>query len=131
MLDIIGAVTLTSIAFLVVGALVVGAARNGAATARLAWGAAIWFLAIVCLAAAGVFSTRGIGTPVTGAVVLVPVVAGLIAFEKLIPSRRVATYGTAGLLLVLGVLMLVAPDVIPALMVPGGGSMSQMNEMSP
>jgi hypothetical protein len=58
-------------------------------------------------------------------------VAGLIAFEKLIPSRRVATYGTAALLLVLGVLMLVAPDVIPALTIPGAGSMSQMNQMSP
>jgi len=59
------------------------------------------------------------------------VVAGLIAFEKLIPSRRVATYGTAALLLVLGVLMLVAPDVIPALTIPGAGSMPSMNEMSP
>jgi predicted metal-binding membrane protein len=64
-------------------------------------------------------------------VVWMAVVAGLIAFEKLIPSRRVATYGTAALLLVLGVLMLVAPDVIPALTIPGAGSMSQMNEMSP
>jgi len=58
-------------------------------------------------------------------------VAGLIAFEKLIPSRRVATYGTAGLLVVLGVLMLVAPDVIPGLTVPDGGSMSDMTPMSP
>ena len=58
-------------------------------------------------------------------------VAGLIALEKLIPSRRMATYGTATLLVVLGVLMLVAPDVIPALTIPGAGSMSQMNQMSP
>ena len=58
-------------------------------------------------------------------------IAGLIAFEKLIPWRRVATYGTATVLLTLGVLMLVAPDVIPALTVPGGGSMSQMSQMSP
>ena len=58
-------------------------------------------------------------------------VAGLIAFEKLIPSRRVATYGTAGLLVILGVLMLVAPDVIPGLTVPDGGSMSDMTPMSP
>ena len=64
-------------------------------------------------------------------VVWMALVAGLIAFEKLIPSRRVATYGTAALLLVLGVLMLVAPDVIPALSIPGAGSMSQMNQMSP
>jgi hypothetical protein len=54
-------------------------------------------------------------------------VAGLIAFEKLISSRRLATYATAGALLVLGVLMLVAPDAIPALNTPdGGGSMNGM-----
>jgi predicted metal-binding membrane protein len=64
-------------------------------------------------------------------VVWMAVVAGLIAFEKLIPSRRVATYGTVALLLVLGVLMLAAPDVIPALTIPGAGPMSQMDEMSP
>lgn len=64
-------------------------------------------------------------------VVWMALVAGLIALEKLIPSRRVATYGTAGALLVLGVLMLVAPDVIPALTIPGTEPMSQMNDMSP
>jgi predicted metal-binding membrane protein len=58
------------------------------------------------------------------------VVAGLIAFEKLIPFRRTATYGTAAILFVLGVLLIAAPDTIPALTVPGG-SMSQMNQMSP
>jgi predicted metal-binding membrane protein len=57
-------------------------------------------------------------------------VAGLIAFEKLIPWRRVATFGAAGVLLVLGVLVLAAPDAIPALTIPDG-SMSQMNQMSP
>jgi len=58
-------------------------------------------------------------------------VAGLIAFEKLIPSRRVATYGTAAVLLVLGLLLMLAPDAIPALTVPGNGSMSQMDQMNP
>jgi len=58
------------------------------------------------------------------------VVAGLIAFEKLIPFRRTATYGTAVVLLVLGILLLAAPDVIPALTVPGNGAMSQMDPMS-
>jgi predicted metal-binding membrane protein len=53
------------------------------------------------------------------------VVAGLIAFEKLVPWRRAATWGTAGFLLVLGVLMLAAPDTIPALTIPSG-SMSHM-----
>jgi predicted metal-binding membrane protein len=63
-------------------------------------------------------------------VVWMALVAGLIALEKLLPSRRIATYGTAALLLALGVLMLVAPDVLPALTTPGGGSMSQMSQMS-
>jgi len=64
-------------------------------------------------------------------VVWMAVVAGLIAFEKLIPSRRTATYVTAAILLVLGVLLIAAPDTIPALTVPGSGSTSQMNQMSP
>lgn len=64
-------------------------------------------------------------------VVWMALVAGLIAFEKVIPSRRAATYGTAAVLLVLGVLMLVTPDVIPGLTIPGAGSMSPMDEMSP
>jgi predicted metal-binding membrane protein len=58
-------------------------------------------------------------------------VAGLIAFEKLIPSRRAATYVTAGLLLALGGLLLAAPDVIPGLTLPGGSTMSEMDRMSP
>jgi predicted metal-binding membrane protein len=58
-------------------------------------------------------------------------VAGLIAFEKLIPSRRAATYGTAAVLLVLGLLLMLAPDAIPALTIPGNGSMSQMDQMDP
>ena len=58
-------------------------------------------------------------------------VAGLIAFEKLIPSRRVATYGTAAALLTLGMLLLLAPDAIPGLTAPGDGSMSQMGQMTP
>jgi predicted metal-binding membrane protein len=57
-------------------------------------------------------------------------IAGLIAFEKLIPSRRVVTYATAGFLFAIGVLLIVAPDTIPALTIPDGGSMSQMNQMN-
>jgi predicted metal-binding membrane protein len=59
------------------------------------------------------------------------VVAGFIAFEKLIPSRRAAIYGTATILFVLGVLLLAAPDAIPALTIPGSDPMSPMDEMSP
>ena len=56
-------------------------------------------------------------------------VAGLIAAEKTVPWRRVATYGTSVILLGLGVLLLAAPDAIPALTIPGTHPMSQMEQM--
>jgi predicted metal-binding membrane protein len=41
-------------------------------------------------------------------------VAGVIAVEKTVPwRRRLVTYGTAAVLLVLGILVLVAPGVLP------------------
>jgi predicted metal-binding membrane protein len=58
-------------------------------------------------------------------------VAGLIAVEKLLPRRRLATYGTAAILLVLGVFMLAVPEAIPALTVPGHGHMPSMERMTP
>jgi predicted metal-binding membrane protein len=57
-------------------------------------------------------------------------VAGLIALEKLVPWRRVATWGTASALLVLGVLVLASPSSLPGLTIPDG-SMGQMSPMSP
>ncbi len=57
------------------------------------------------------------------------VVAGLIAVEKTLPWRRVATYGTAVLLLTLGVLVFAVPDAIPALTVPGTDQMTEMEPM--
>jgi predicted metal-binding membrane protein len=51
-------------------------------------------------------------------------VAALIAVEKLLPWRRVATYGTAAILLLLGILLIAAPDAIPGLTIPGSGMMS-------
>ena len=56
-------------------------------------------------------------------------VAGLIAVEKTVPWRRLATWGAAAILLVLGVLLLVAPEAIPWLTIPGGGAMDQMERM--
>ena len=56
-------------------------------------------------------------------------VAALIAAEKTLPWRRVATYTTAGLLLALGLLLLVAPDVVPALTIPAGEPMQGMEMM--
>jgi predicted metal-binding membrane protein len=52
-------------------------------------------------------------------------VAAIIAVEKTVPwRRRVVTYATAAVLLVLGIVMLVTPDVLPALTIPSDGSMS-------
>jgi predicted metal-binding membrane protein len=53
-------------------------------------------------------------------------VAGLIAIEKILPWRRVATYGTAAVLLVLGVLILASPHALPWLTVPGEQPMPMM-----
>jgi len=47
-------------------------------------------------------------------------VAALIAIEKTVPWRRAATWGTAAVLLVLGLLVLAAPDALPGLTIPGG-----------
>jgi predicted metal-binding membrane protein len=56
-------------------------------------------------------------------------VAGLIAVEKTVPWRRVATYGTAALLLILGVLLLAAPGAVPGLSIPDSGPMDGMEPM--
>jgi predicted metal-binding membrane protein len=56
-------------------------------------------------------------------------VAALIAAEKVVPWRRVATYGAAAILVALGVLVLAVPDAIPALTIPGHQAMSGMGGM--
>jgi predicted metal-binding membrane protein len=56
-------------------------------------------------------------------------VAALIAAEKTLPWRRVASYGTAAILLVLGVLLLAAPSAIPGLTIPGSGPRPSMEQM--
>ena len=61
-------------------------------------------------------------------------VAGLIAIEKTLPWRRVATWSTAAALLALALLLFAAPDAIPGLTIPGEGDapqMSQMDSMTP
>jgi hypothetical protein len=51
-------------------------------------------------------------------------VAALIALEKTIPWRRVAIWGTAGVLVVLGAMVLRSPDALPGFTVPGDVEMS-------
>jgi predicted metal-binding membrane protein len=57
-------------------------------------------------------------------------VSAVIAIEKTVPWHRAAAYGTAAALLGLGVLLLAAPDAIPALTIPGSHPM-QMGQMAP
>jgi predicted metal-binding membrane protein len=47
--------------------------------------------------------------------------AVVIAAEKILPWRRAATYGTAIVLLSLGLILLVAPAAVPGLVLPGDG----------
>ena len=50
-------------------------------------------------------------------------VAALIAVEKILPWRRGLTYGTAAILLALGILLVVAPHALPGLTIPSGQTM--------
>jgi predicted metal-binding membrane protein len=57
-------------------------------------------------------------------------VAALIAVDKTLPWRRTGTYGTALVLIALGLLLLVAPEAIPGLTIPDeNGSMPPMDGM--
>jgi predicted metal-binding membrane protein len=58
-------------------------------------------------------------------------VAALIALEKTLPWGRPVTYATALVLLVLGIVVIAAPDAVPGLVVPGDrGGMDGMDAMS-
>jgi predicted metal-binding membrane protein len=56
-------------------------------------------------------------------------VAALIAVEKTLPWRRVATNGTAALLVTLGVLLLATPGAVPGLTIPDSGPVDGMEPM--
>jgi predicted metal-binding membrane protein len=83
------------------GALAMGA-RHGAWCVGCCWGL------MASLFALGVMSLAWMA-----------LVAALIALEKIVPWRRTVTYGTAALLLLLGIALIVAPDAVPGLTVPG------------
>jgi len=78
-----------------------------------AWCAGCCWALMVSLFALGVMS-----------IAWTALVAGLVALEKIFPWRRVATWGTAALLISLSLLILLAPGLVPALQLPGGGGMS-------
>jgi len=57
-------------------------------------------------------------------------VAALITLEKTLPWRRLVTWGTAAVLLILAVMLVAAPHSVPGLVVPGGAHGSHaMNAM--
>jgi predicted metal-binding membrane protein len=58
-------------------------------------------------------------------------VAALIAVEKTLPWGRVVTYGTAAVLLTLGILIVVAPEAVPGLTIPGDRTIVHTDEMPP
>ena len=92
---------------------VAGAARMGMASG--AWCVGCCWALMASLFALGVMS-----------VTWMAVVAGLIAFEKTLPWPRLASYGTAAVLVLLGVLLMAAPGSLPGLTVPGNAPMTGM-----
>lgn len=95
-----------------IGALKMGA-KNGA------WCVGCCWALMAALFALGIMS-----------IVWMAVVAGLIAFEKTVPWRRAASYGTAAVLLALGLLVLIAPRAVPGLTMPGHAPTGHMAPMS-
>jgi predicted metal-binding membrane protein len=58
------------------------------------------------------------------------VIATLVAVEKVGPWPRAARLATAGVLALLALGILIAPDQVPGLVIPGSGGMHAMNAMS-
>jgi predicted metal-binding membrane protein len=51
-------------------------------------------------------------------------IAGIVAVEKVVPGRhRIVSYATSAILLIIGILVLAAPETLPALTIPAGGGM--------
>jgi predicted metal-binding membrane protein len=90
-----------------------GALRMGAAHG--AWCVGCCWALMASLFALGVMSVTWMAC-----------IAALIAAEKTLPWRRAATFGTTAILLALGVLVLAAPDAVPALTIPEHMTMPQM-----
>jgi predicted metal-binding membrane protein len=59
-------------------------------------------------------------------------IAALIALEKTVPFGRAITYGTAALLLIVGIALIATPDAVPGLRVPDdGGAMMDGGAVTP
>ncbi|HEU4368706.1 MAG TPA: hypothetical protein VFV05_10840 [Methylomirabilota bacterium] len=90
MLDIVGAITLTVVAATAVGTLILTSPVERATRWRLALGAGSWYAVVTGLAAAGVFSTAGAGTPALGVAVVAPVVIVAVGAVRTPALRRLA-----------------------------------------
>lgn len=89
----------------------VGAVRMGARNG--AWCVGCCWALMASLFALGVMSVSWMAF-----------IAGIIAVEKTVSwRRRIVTYATSAVLLVIGVLVLAVPDVLPALTIPSGDMM--------
>jgi predicted metal-binding membrane protein len=95
-----------------------GSWRPGAAGAfRMGSTSGLWctgccWALMAALFALGVMSVRWMA-----------LVAAVVAVEKTLPWRALASWGIAGLLLAIGILLLTAPHAIPALTIPGARPM--------
>ncbi len=82
-----------------------GAFRMGSSSGL--WCAGCCWALMASLFALGIMSVRWMA-----------LVAAIVLAEKALPWRRPAAWGTAALLLVLGILLLAAPQAVPALTIP-------------
>src|SRR5262245_25384136 len=83
MLDIIGAMSLTAGAAIVIGVLAFTATRGRQQRTALILFGSSWFTLVAILAALGVFTQpAGLGTLAIGAAVMIPVVAALVALGR-------------------------------------------------
>jgi predicted metal-binding membrane protein len=99
--------------------LLLGSWRDGPAGAlRMGMQNGAWCVGC-CWALMASFFALGIMSAVWMAIV-----AGFIAVEKTLPWRRVATYGTATVLLALGLLLFASPGAVPGLTIPTSGMMT-------
>jgi predicted metal-binding membrane protein len=57
-------------------------------------------------------------------------IAALIALEKTIPWRRAATWGAAGILVMLAVAVIATPHDVPGLVIPAGAQHAMHSMMA-
>jgi predicted metal-binding membrane protein len=86
---------------------------------------AAWCLGCCCALMAALFALGVMS------ITWMAIVAGVIALEKILPWRRVVTWGTAALLLALAVGLMAWPHDVPGLVVPGESHMSMHPPMHP